>query len=220
MYIRTGLFIRFKQYSNFFLYCRGEGVTGPLTQRLVAALLEENGLQGSAVESNIDVSTESPPNSPTLQMLQNGINIERRVRMELIQQGLLDPEDYDRESEDEILTEIKKVRTELASIAEYNYAELRKLQAAAKEEMKRLEVKRKLDAVDQEVRLQVIYCIKYYSIFHLKIIEMYKKIGQIKQKRRPLTKQEKDEVFRLTEEQKRISDQLEVMKVPGPSFID
>lgn len=54
----------------------------------------------------------------------------------------------------------------------------------------------------------------------LQIIEMYKKIGLIKQKRRPLTKQERDEVFRLTEEQKRISDQLEAMKVPGPSFMD
>ncbi len=49
---------------------------------------------------------------------------------------------------------------------------------------------------------------------------MYKKIGLIKQKRRPLTKQERDEVFRLTEEQKRISDQLEAMKVPGPNFMD
>lgn len=49
--------------------------------------------------------------------------------------------------------------------------------------------------------------------FLLQIIEMYKKIGLIKQKRRPLTKQERDEVFRLTEEQKRISDQLEAMSV-------
>lgn len=87
--------------------------------------------------------------------------------------------------------------------------------------MKRLEVKRKLDAVDQEVRLK--NCIKLHkkrTILILQIIEMYKKIGLIKQKRRPLTKQERDEVFRLTEEQKRISDQLEAMKVPGPNFMD
>lgn len=54
-------------------------------------------------------------------MLKNGINIERRVKKELIDQGLLDPDDFQKECEDEILTEIKKVRTELASIAEYNY---------------------------------------------------------------------------------------------------
>jgi len=177
----------------------GESVTGPLTQRLVAALLEENVMpDDSAIDSNVE--TENPSN--TLSLLKNGINIERRVKKELIEQGLLDPDDFQKEGEDEILTEIKKVRTELASIAEYNYEELKKLQKAAKDEMKRLEVKRKLDAVDQE------------------IIEMYKKIGLIKQKRRPLTKQERDEVFRLTEEQKRISDQLEAMKVPGPNFMD
>ncbi|XP_037033475.1 transcriptional adapter 3 [Bradysia coprophila] len=180
----------------------GESVTGPLTQRLVAALLEENVMPDDQSIDNVDISAENSTNNQTLSMLKNGINIERRVKKELIEQGLLDPEDFQKECEDEILTEIKKVRTELASIAEYNYEELKKLQKAAKDEIKRLEVKRKLDAVDQE------------------IIEMYKKIGLIKQKRRPLTKQERDEVFRLTEEQKRISDQLEAMKVPGPSFMD
>lgn len=63
--------------------------------------------------------------------------------------------------------------------------------------MKRLEVKRKLDAVDQE------------------IIETYKKVSAAKLKRKPLTKQERDEVFRLTEEQKRLSDLLESMPIPG-----
>lgn len=50
-----------------------------------------------------------------------------------------------------MLNEIKRVRTELYAIAEYNQAELKALHAAAKQEMKRLEVKRKLDCVDQEV---------------------------------------------------------------------
>ncbi len=101
---------------------------------------------------NVDNSSENTTNNQTLSMLKNGINIERRVKKELIEQGLLDPDDFQKECEDEILTEIKKVRTELASIAEYNYEELKKLQKAAKDEMKRLEVKRKLDAVDQEVK--------------------------------------------------------------------
>lgn len=178
----------------------------------------------SAMDSNAEISLENSSNNQTLSMLKNGINIERRVKKELIEQGLLDPDDFQNECEDEILTEIKKVRTELASIAEYNYEELKKLQKAAKDEMKRLEVKRKLDSVDQEVKKkQIIICLikTFLKIsIYLQIIEMYKKIGLIKQKRRPLTKQERDEVFRLTEEQKRISDQLEAMKVPGPNFMD
>lgn len=176
-------------------------------------------------DANAENSSENPSNNQTLSMLKNGISIERRVKKELIEQGLLDADDFQKECEDEILTEIKKVRTELASIAEYNYEELKKLQKAAKDEMKRLEVKRKLDAVDQEVREnRSIFVskktLKKCFFRNLQIIEMYKKIGLIKQKRRPLTKQERDEVFRLTEEQKRISDQLEAMKVPGPNFMD
>lgn len=103
---------------------------------------------------NVDVAVDT--NNQTLSMLKNGINIERRVKRELIEQGLLDPDDFQKECEDEILTEIKKVRTELASIAEYNYEELKKLQKAAKDEIKRLEVKRKLDAVDQEVSKNLV----------------------------------------------------------------
>lgn len=48
------------------------------------------------------------------------------------------------------------------------------------------------------------------------IIECYKKIMAARLKRRPLTKQEKDEAYRLAEEQKRLSDQLELMPVHGP----
>lgn len=87
----------------------------------------------------------------TISMMKNGINIERRVKKELIEQGLLDLDDFGKDNEDEILAEIKRVRTELAAIAEYNCNELKKLQTVAKEEMKRLEVKRKLDSVDQAV---------------------------------------------------------------------
>lgn len=77
--------------------------------------------EDSTIDSNVDISSENTSNNQTLSMLKNGINIERRVKKELIDQGLLDPDDFQKECEDEILTEIKKVRTELASIAEYNY---------------------------------------------------------------------------------------------------
>lgn len=50
----------------------------------------------------------------------------------------------------------------------------------------------------------------------LQIIENFKKITAARLKRRPLTKQERDEAYRLVEEQKRLSDQLERMPVHGP----
>nr|XP_029713754.1 transcriptional adapter 3-like [Aedes albopictus] len=181
----------------------GEGITGPLTQRLVSALMEENLLPDCNSTSNENSNSSSDighSNSRSaVSLLKNGISIERRLRKELIEQGILDDDDMPKsQQDDEILSEINRVRTEIAVIAEYNSNEIRKLQSMAQDEMKRIEVKRKLDRVDQE------------------IIECYKKIMAARLKRRPLTKQERDEAYRLAEEQKRLSDQLELMPVHGP----
>lgn len=184
----------------------GEGVTGPLTQRLVSALIEENlindGLSNADSNSSSENTTNTSSTLRSLNFMKNGITIEKLVKKELIEQGILDPDDYEKGQEDEILAEIKRVLAELSAIAEYNSSELKRLHGAAKEELKRLEVKRKLDSVDQE------------------IIEMYKKVLTAKQKRRQLTDQEKDDIFKLTEEQKKLSDLLEGMTTPGPNFED
>lgn len=39
-----------------------------------------------------------------------------------------------------------------------------------------------------------------------------------KQKKRPLTKHERNEIYRLVEEQKRLSDQLANLPIPGFNF--
>ncbi|XP_055624243.1 transcriptional adapter 3 [Toxorhynchites rutilus septentrionalis] len=181
----------------------GEGITGPLTQRLVSALMEENLLPDCNSTSNENSNSSSDVghgnSRSAVSLLKNGISIERRLRKELIDQGILDDDDMPKsQQDDEILSEINRVRTEIAVIAEYNSNEIRKLQSMAQDEMKRIEVKRKLDRVDQE------------------IIECYKKIMAARLKRRPLTKPERDEAYRLAEEQKRLSDQLELMPVHGP----
>ncbi|XP_031616810.1 transcriptional adapter 3-like [Contarinia nasturtii] len=195
-----------------------EGITGPLTQRLVAALLEENLLNSkigdiigssdgsmanesndSCGENNLSSANRSNASvsMPIASLLKNGIDVEIRLKKELFELGILDISDFPKEKDDEVLNEIKRVRTELESISEYNLNELKQLRIAAKEEMQRLEIKRKLDAVDQE------------------LIESYKRVWAAKQKRRPLTKQEKNEIYRLIEEQKRLGDQLESMPFPG-----
>lgn len=135
---------------------RGEGVTGPLTQRLVSALMEENLLPdcNSTSNENSNSSSDVAHNNSrsAVSLLKNGISIERRLRKELIEQGILDDDDMPKsQQDDEILSEINRVRTEIAVIAEYNSNEIRKLQSMAVDEMKRIEVKRKLDRVDQEV---------------------------------------------------------------------
>lgn len=133
----------------------GENITGPLTQRLVSALMEQNLISdtNSTTTGNQGVENKPGIRQPVNSLMKNGIEIERRVREELIEHGLLDPDDFTKgnNNDDEILSEIKRVGTELSAISEYNCNELRRLYTVAKEEMKRLEMKRKLDAIDQDV---------------------------------------------------------------------
>lgn len=214
------------------------GITGPLTQRLLAALLEENlingrgdilgdGVSTMANESNDSCGENNSSSAnrssitPIASLLKNGIDVELRLKKELIELGILDISDFPKEKDDEVLSEIKRVRTELESIAEYNLNELKQLRVAAQEEMKRLDIKRKLDLVDQEVHKESTNEIAF--TFHqnllififLQLIEAYKKVWAAKQKRRPLTKQEKTEIYRLIDSQKRLADQLEAMPFPG-----
>lgn len=161
----------------------GEGITGPLTQRLVAALLEEDNnmhttaLVGGACNENATITQDSSDsctenNASTANqraqtdaltsLLKSGIDVEKRLKKELFDLGIFDAHDMAREKDDEVLNEIKRVRTELLAIAEYNRTELKLLRTAAKEEMKRLEVKRKLDRVDHEVRYAICNWIYYF----------------------------------------------------------
>ncbi|XP_067635195.1 transcriptional adapter 3 isoform X2 [Eurosta solidaginis] len=179
-----------------------ECVTGPLTQRLVSALLEEQLIQNpseltaatvadSSNSSSENTHSSAQMNFRSLSLLRNCIDIEKRVKKELIEQGILDLNDFPNNEDDEIHAEIKRLISELSSIAEYNGAALKRLHESAAEEIKRLEIKRKLDSVDQE------------------ILEAYKRSMLNKAKRKPLSIEDQQEIYRLTSEQKVLSDQLE-----------
>jgi Mg2+ and Co2+ transporter CorA len=197
-----------------------------LTQRLVSALMEENhsltdhnsatATTTSTENSNSNSSLENIPNNSNMvhtrsaaNLLKNGIAAERRIRKELIEQGILEAKDVlapavgggvglERAEEvDEVFTEIQKVRSDLMAIAESNTSQLTTLKEVAHNEMKRVEIKRKLDDIDHE------------------IVEQNKRVQLAKQKGRALTKGERDEIFRLIEKQKKLSNELDNLAVPG-----
>lgn len=197
----------------------GDGITGPFTQRLVSALMEENLIDGQATAPATTTSTENSnssleniPNNNNMMhtrsaanLLKNGIAAERRIRKELIEQGILEAKDAvmadgerpDDDEVDEVLMEIQRVRSDLIAIAESNTRQLSTLKEVSIDELKRIEIKRKLDDVDHE------------------IIEHHKRIQLTKQKGRSLSKLERDEILRLTEKQKKLSTELDSLKVPG-----
>ncbi|CRL02073.1 CLUMA_CG015135, isoform A [Clunio marinus] len=195
----------------------GDGITGPFTQRLVSALMEENMIgDGHSTATATTTSTENSnssleniPNNTNMvhtrsaaNLLKNGIAAERRIRKELIEQGILEAKDAvpsgERQDDvDEVLMEIQRVRSDLMAIAESNTSQLATLKEVALNEIKRLEIKKKLDDVDHE------------------IIEHHKRIQLAKQKGRSLPKSERDEILRLTEKQKKLSHELDCLNVPG-----
>lgn len=172
-------------------------ITGPLTQRLVSALMEENALPYEVPD--IKIKQCSNKNS-----FKNSLTLERCLRKELVEQGILDPEDLPpltNPADDEILAEIKKCQAELTVVRKENCKNLRNLIGLCKQEMIRINLKKQLDLADSEC------------------IETYKKIIAAKQKKRPITKKEKDDAWRVINEQIRLNKEINALPLTGPNTI-
>ncbi|KPJ18725.1 Transcriptional adapter 3 [Papilio machaon] len=169
-------------------------ITGPLTQRLVSALMEENAYE----VPDIKVKQQSNIKSS----YKNSLTLEKCLRKELVDQGILDPEDLPpltNPADDEILAEIKKCQTELTAIRKDNCKNLKNLIGLCKQEMIRLNLKKQLDQVD------------------LECIETYKKMVAAKQKKRPITKKEKEDAWKAINEQIRLNKEINALPLTGPN---
>lgn len=171
-------------------------ISGPLTQRLVSALMEEN-LMNYEVP---DIKVKQTTNAKT--SYKNSLTLEKCLRKELVEQGILDPEDLPpltNPADDEILAEIKKCQTELTAVKKDNCRNLKHLIGLCKQEMIRLNLKKQLDQVDMEC------------------IDIYKKMVAAKQKKRPITKKEKEDAWRAINEQIRLNKEINALLLTGPN---
>ena len=179
---------------------------GALTQRLVSCLIEENLLNGGSFDSKnssnetFDLKTiNGSPNHKVFKSLNlgNTAQLERRIRKELEEHGIISLDDIlnatddSTGDDDEILDELKRCQHELKALASKNQSHLKKLLALAKKEMTRQEIKRKLEAADTEV------------------IEAYRRICCAKQKKRSPTKKEREFARKALKERDLIVRQLE-----------
>lgn len=171
-------------------------ITGPLTQRLVSALMEENVMPYEVPDIKIKQTTNTKNN------YKNSLTLEKCLRKELVEQGILDPEDLPpltNPADDEILAEIKKCQTELTAVRKENCRNLKNLIGLCKQEMIRLNLKKQLDQVDMEC------------------IDTYKKMVAAKQKKRPITKKEKEDAWRAINEQIRLNKEISSLPLTGPN---
>ncbi|KAJ8257880.1 hypothetical protein GJAV_G00190730 [Gymnothorax javanicus] len=151
---------------------------GPLTQRLLQALVEEN---------IISPMEDSPiPDAPGKAFsVPHTRSLEARIKEELVSQGLLDTEDRPGtggDSEDEVLAELHKRQAELKALSAHNRARKQDLLRLAKDETRKQELRQRVRISDNEV------------------MEAFRRIMAARQKKRTPTKKEKDQAWKALKE--------------------
>ncbi|XP_032068183.1 transcriptional adapter 3 [Thamnophis elegans] len=169
---------------------------GPLTQRLLQALVEENiisPIEDSPIpeiagkDSAIDGASTSPRSQNKPFSVPHTKSLEGRIKEELIAQGLLESEDRPAEdSEDEVLAELRKRQAELKALSTHNRTKKVELLRLAKDELHRQELRQRVRIADNEV------------------MDAFRKIMAARQKKRTPTKKEKDQAWKSLKERESI----------------
>ncbi|MBN3273920.1 TADA3 protein, partial [Polyodon spathula] len=169
---------------------------GPLTQRLLQALVEENiisPIEDSPIPdvSGKDLGADGASTSPRSQgkafSVPHTKSLEARIKEELVSQGLLESEDRPAEdSEDEVLAELHKRQAELKALSAHNRARKQELLRLSREETKRQELRQRVRISDNEV------------------MDAFRKIMAARQKKRTPTKKEKDQAWKALKERESI----------------
>ncbi|KAJ8675388.1 hypothetical protein QAD02_011174 [Eretmocerus hayati] len=172
---------------------KANGIAGPLTQRLVSALLEENVYVANNNTDNKMFRDGDPPVLRDL-TIQNSMNLEMRMHKELVEQGILDPDSTKKNpDDDEIVNEIKRCQRELTALSSHNESQLKRLLQLAQEESKRQALKRKIASVDNEV------------------VEHYEKLLAAKQRKTPLSRKEQEKAWACLKERENLLEQLNML---------
>uniref|UniRef100_A0A0B7AM17 Transcriptional adapter 3-like n=1 Tax=Arion vulgaris TaxID=1028688 RepID=A0A0B7AM17_9EUPU len=180
-------------------YFMDDSPFGPLTQRLVSALIEDN-LMTPMDDSMADIAEcadEAPDISPRMLAKQlnigNPATLERRIRQELEEQGILEKEEEEEDDpNDEVLAELRKKQQELRAVSQQNVNILKSLYRQGQEDIARQELKKRLQLADSEV------------------MEAYRRIQTARQKKKSPTKKEKETVAKVLKDRDAIIKSLEL----------
>lgn len=172
---------------------------GSLTQRLISAFVQENII--APPENNS--SNDEKPSSHTSDTDQNTVSrvskaastphttkLENRIRAELIEQGILEASDGNKD-DDEVLTELKRCQQELRAVNSRNREVVTQLLKLVKLDQDKDEIRKKIEAANTE------------------IMEQYQKISSARQKKRNLMKKEKDAAMKALKDREALIKQLE-----------
>ena len=157
---------------------------GPLTQRLISAFVEEN-IIAPITEEQLDTkpSVESakttPPSGAKQMHVPHARTLEVKIRQELAAQGIIETSEYrdgvdTEDGGDEVLNELKKRQAELQVLVKLNQKMKRELLESAQTEMRKQELRHRVQSADAEV------------------LEWFRKFSSYKQNKKSPTKRERE----------------------------
>ena len=195
---------------------------GPLTQRLISALVEQNLMTPfntnlTDFEMMNDEKSKSTKNHDTAtssnHLASNSNLFESKIRDELIEQGILDKNDLDLDDakkngehgseldhKDEIVEEIKKLQNELLLVSDKCKDAQIELLQNAKQVMAQQSLRKKIDQCD------------------LKIQEFYAKSVLLKQSKKFFPRKEKDKLSELIKERDTLKQQMSQIVIPNFAY--
>ena len=156
---------------------------GPLTQRLISAFVEEN-IIAPITEESLDTKVSGDAGKVAAQAgtklmhVPHARTLEVKIRQELAVQGIIEKsEDHEIENEDggdEVLNELKKRQAELQALVKLNQTSKRELLEAAQTEMRKQELRHRVQSADADV------------------LEWFRKFSSYKQNKKSPTKRERE----------------------------
>ncbi|XP_063235209.1 transcriptional adapter 3-B isoform X2 [Bacillus rossius redtenbacheri] len=169
--------------------------SGPLTQRLVTCFMEENVMVPTFDRARVRGGENTTPpraNSFRNHTVGHATSVERRIKKELEDQGLLDSNDSEIvDADDEILAEMKRCQAELRVVAAHNLQQLQKLRRLAASEMCRQELKRRLQQVEGD------------------ILDVYRRIQACKLKKQAVSRRDQELALEAVRERRALLAQVD-----------
>ncbi|XP_071552938.1 transcriptional adapter 3-B isoform X1 [Panulirus ornatus] len=165
---------------------------GPLTQRLIAGLVEENVLVSDIENKGVDGLGHTRPGLIKSLGLGSASSLEKRIKKELQEQGVMETDYGNEDDDDEILSELRRCQSELRAVSSHNVTQLTRLLNLARESLVRHDLKKRLRDADQ------------------KVLEAYRTIAAARQKKKTPSKKDKDVAWKALKDREVIVKQLDL----------
>lgn len=173
---------------------------GTFTQRLVAALVDENimaPMTGNEMQ-DFKIEDQKQKSSKTGEhrlsgkkniVISNTKSLEAAIKDELFNLGLIDStqeEEGDFDADDEILLELRKCQSELKALRSHNKHSINKLLVRAKSAMKKQEVRQKAKIADAE------------------LVDIFRRFSSAKAKKKGLSRKDRENAWKALRERETI----------------